>query len=464
MGCQKYLNNAIFVRILTAWTIPIFTDGQKRNAINVNLRHENNCNCDCFTSVDPRYMEVKTWYHENCNCSIKYQTLIMVPQTKTVIPNDIFSCDDDSYKQVAYRCDGEIDCSGKEDEQNCFHICSTYTNFNLDCTPPDCTCTQLYHQCTLGGCVHQTFVCDGVVNCPADDSDEVMCQYRMSRSPQKKRLLNDAFSLCNSFSNETYPNNEICLLTRDQYGVTEHCSNTEHLRYCVDFSCPNHYKCLGSYCIPLHLLCDGVEDCHAGEDEEQCGGFVCQGYFQCKGTHLCLHLNYLCDGVVDCPVHRDDEQFCDDFQCPTDCECIGFTVTCITVAPSTLQSIWRHKDRKVVILKSNNSVVNSAHIFFKHFPWLLILHLRDTRFANTLDPYAFSHMPQLRILDLSNTGMKLRKREQIYVHGFSQTHDSDSFRNFFIALKYISTAKFIEPASPTFTNKIHRKWGVLSPI
>ena len=409
---REFLNNAIFVRILTAWTIPIFTDGHTRHAINVMLWHEINNNCECFTSVDTRYMEVKTWYYENCNCSIKYPTLLIVNQTKAVLPNNLFSCDDGTFKQLTYRCDGEIDCSRKEDEHKCFHICSTHTDCYLDCTPPECTCGQLYHQCTLGGCVHQTFVCDGVAHCPADDSDELMCQYQLTKSTQKKRLLNDAFSLCNSFSNETYPNNEICLLTRDQYGVTEHCSNTEHLRYCVDFSCPNHYKCLESYCIPLHLVCDGVSDCPIGQDEEQCEEFVCQGYFQCKGTHMCLHFNYLCDGVVDCPLHRDDEQFCDEFQCPTDCECIGFTVTCITVTPSTFQSIWRHKDRKAIILKSNNSVLNSADIVFKHFPLLLILHLRDTRFAHPLYPDVFSHMPQLRILDLSNTGMKLQKESK----------------------------------------------------
>ena len=170
----------------------------------------------------------------------------------------------------------------------------THVNCNLKCTSPECTCTQLYYQCTLGGCIQQNFVCDGIVHCPADDSDELMCQFQLTKSTQKKRLLNDAYALCNSFSNETYPNNEICLLTRDQYGVTEHCSNTEHLRFCVDFRCPNHYKCLESYCIPLHLVCDGVED--TGQDEEQCGGFACHGYLQCKGTHLCLHLNYLCDG------------------------------------------------------------------------------------------------------------------------------------------------------------------------
>ena len=406
---KPLLDNAVLMRILTAWTIPYYA-GQKRDVLNVVIGREND-KCECFTSVDTMYIENKTWYQENCNCSIKYPTLIIVPQAKALIPNNIhvFSCDDGIFKQVVYRCDGEIDCIGKEDEQNCFHICSTHTNCNLKCTSPECTCAQLYHQCTLGGCIHQTFVCDGTVHCHADDSDELMCQYQLTKSTQKKRLLNDAFSLCNSFSNETYPNTEICLLTRDQYGVTEHCSRTEHLRYCVDFRCPNHYKCLESYCIPLHLVCDGVEDCPTGQDEERCEDFVCQGYYQCKGTHICLHLNYLCDGVLDCPVHQDDEQFCDEFQCPTDCECIGFTVTCITVSSSTLQSIWRYKDRKVIILKSNNSVVNTADILFKHFPWLLILHLTDTRFAHTLYPDAFARLPQLRYLDLTNTGIKMQK-------------------------------------------------------
>ena len=409
---KPFLDKAVLMHILTSWTIPSFT-GQKRQAIKVLIWHENN-NCECFTTVDTLYMERKTWYHENYSCNMKYPTLIMVPQTRALISNNIFSCANGSFKQMAYRCDGEIDCSRKEDEQNCSHICSTHMNCTLKCSLPECTCAKLYHQCTLGGCVHQTFVCDSVVHCPADDSDELMCQYQLSENTLKKRLGNDAVSLCNSFSSETYPNNEICLLTRDQYGATEHCSNTEHLRYCLDFSCPNHYKCLESYCIPLYLVCDEVKDCPTGQDEDHCGEFACHGYFQCKGTHLCLHLNYLCDGVVDCPVHRDDEQFCDEFNCPTDCECIGFTVTCMTVTPPTLQSIWKYKDRKAIILRSNNSAVNNANILFKYFPWLLILNLKNCRFARNLYPHAFSHMPQLRILDLTNTKMMLQKGSKFW--------------------------------------------------
>ena len=169
---------------------------------------------------------------------------------------------------------------------------------------------------------------------------------------------------------------------------------------------------MDSYCIPRHLVYDGVRDCPTGQDEDLCGELSCEGYFQCKGSHLCLHLNNLCDGVVDCPMHRDDEQFCDSFQCSTDCICIGLTVTCITVTPSILQSIWRHKNKKVIILRSQNLVVNSAHILFSHFYWLLILNLTNTRFAGNLYPNAFSHMPRLRILDLTNNGIILQRRSK----------------------------------------------------
>ena len=407
---KSKVQHAVLMRILTAWTMPLYI-GEKRNAIHVVKWREID-KCVCYTSFDTMYMENKSWHHNNnCNCNTQYPSLIIASQRKAIIPNQLFSCEHGNFIQANYLCDGEIDCQTNKsrDEVNCNHICSTHNNCSRDCLLPDCICTQLYYQCTLGGCVHQTFFCDGVVHCPADDSDELMCQYRITKNTDKKRFFNDVFSLCNSFSNETYPNTEICLLTRDQYGVTEHCSNTEHLRYCLDFSCPNHFKCLGSYCIPLHLVCDGIKDCPTGQDEEHCGEFFCHGYFQCKATHLCLHLNYLCDGVVDCLVHRDDEQFCDSFQCPKDCDCIGFTLACIKITKSTLQYVSKYKNRKAITLVSNHPIIQSATIQFNYFPWLLVLNLTGIQFVQNLYPGAFTHMPQLRILDLTNIGIVLDK-------------------------------------------------------
>ena len=401
------LNNVVLRRILTAWTMPLYS-GQKRQVINI-VNYYQHGKCKCYNSFDSIQIEYKTWYKDtNCNCNSKYPTFIMIAQTKAVIPNNLFCCTDDNYKQKIYMCENETDCQGQEDECNCFHICSTQSKCNSDCLHPRCICTQLYHQCTLGGCVHQTFVCNGVADCSADNSDEVMCRYhQLSRRTQTKRLLNDVNELCNSFSNETYPNNEICLLTRDQYGVTEHCSNTEHLRYCLDFSCPNHYKCFESYCIPMHLVCDGVRDCPSGQDEDRCNEFKCQGFFQCKGMPLCLHFNYLCDGVVDCPIHQDDEEFCDSLQCPKECECVGLSVTCVTATRPIMQTILKFKKSKVITLTSNNPITTAEDINFNSFQLLLILNL--TRFAQYVYPRAFTDMHQLRIIYLTNVRVTLHK-------------------------------------------------------
>ena len=40
----------------------------------------------------------------------------------------------------------------------------------------------------------------------------------------------------------------------------------------ASFECPSDYaKCTDSYCVALHLLCDGTTDCPRGEDELDCG-------------------------------------------------------------------------------------------------------------------------------------------------------------------------------------------------
>ena len=400
------IENPVLKRILTAWTMALYT-GQKRTTIYVVNRRFNH-NCECYTSIDIMYMENKTWYNDkSCSCSMRYPTLTVVSPKKTLIPKHLYSCEDGNFRQATYRCDGNADCHRREDERNCFHICSTPPNCIKGCTIPDCICTQMYHQCTLGGCVHQTFVCDGIVHCAADDSDELMCLQQYWRTPEKRKFIGVVSSFCNIYRNETYPNNEICLLTRNQNGITKHCRNTEHLRFCIDFRCPNYYKCLESYCIPLHLVCDGIKDCPTGQDESHCSEFACQGYYKCKGQYLCVDLKYLCDGVVDCPMHRDDEQYCDKFLCPKDCECIGFTVTCTTITRSSLQSIVNHKNRKAIVVSGDSFIINGAKIQFKNFPWLLMLNLSGTRFVQGLQPGSFTRMPLLRVLDLTNVNIRL---------------------------------------------------------
>ena len=292
-----------------------------------------------------------------------------------------------------------------ENEESCSHACSMHNNCATNCTLPDCICSLLYHQCTRGGCVQRSVVCDGVVNCVDDVSDELACNIRSEGNAYKKRLIKSDVSLCNSFSNETYPNTEICLLVRDRYGVTKHCPNTEHLHYCADFQCPKHYKCQDSYCIPLHMVCDGVKDCPEGQDEDHCAGFTCRGFIRCKGMNSCLHPDYFCNGVIDCPVHGDDELFCDNLLCPKLCKCIGHTISCVRVTLTSLRYISMQAQSKAIILI--DSVIKSKAIRFNYFQLMQTMDLTSALFLEDLNPQDFIHMTQLRILDLTNASMTL---------------------------------------------------------
>ena len=425
--------DSVLTRILTARTIPVYT-GNKNETLHV-IKWIDNEICECYLSRNITYMENKVWHSDSCSCEIKQKIFIMTKQSRSVIPNMLVSCDDGNFHHV--RCDGIIDCQLKEDEDNCSHVCSKYINCTSNCTLPDCICAPLYHHCTLGGCVQRSVVCDGVlggcvqrsvvcdgvlggcvqrsvvcdgvVDCVNDDSDELACSILPNPDAQKKQLPNYDVSLCNSFSNKTYPNTEICLLVRDVYGVTKHCPNTEHLHYCADFRCPNHYKCQDSYCIPLHTVCDGVMDCPEGQDEDHCRDFTCRGFVRCKGMQVCIHTDYLCNGIIDCPVYGDDEMFCDNLSCPNFCKCFGFTVSCAEVTLPSIKYISILAQSKAIALIS--CMFKSYDIMFKHFQFLQILNLSNTYFMKSLYPNNFTHMTQLRILDLTNASINLNSRK-----------------------------------------------------
>ena len=388
----------VFPRILSAWAMKLNAVGNSHV-----MRWVKNTKCHCFTSTDTFYIENKTWHEEPCNCTNDYPAVILMLHKKTSTDDLLSLCKDGNSILEVYRCDGRADCTGGDDEDNCVHICSAHVNCTKECNYPDCVCMLQYHQCAQGGCVHQSFICDGVVNCAYDDSDELKCHYLLERLYYKGEYYYQQFSLCNGFSNKTFPNQELCLLVRDQYGITKHCNNTEHLHYCVDFSCPNHYKCPRSYCIPMHLVCDGVKDCPQGEDEEQCSEFVCRGYMRCKGMSLCLHPNYLCNGAIDCTMYGDDEILCNNRDCPGQCECTGFIIVCDKVTIHNLNPTVNY-GRKAIII--TYSVVEMEGIPLSSFPMIHLLNLSNSMIIPQFDPSSFKKMTRLQILDLTNVNIK----------------------------------------------------------
>ena len=84
-------------------------------------------------------------------------------------------------------------------------------------------------------------------------------------------------TLCDYGSPECFQPDRICSFERDIYGDPAHCTDTGHLRFCKSHECPDAFKCHGSYCIPVHMVCDMIADCPDDEDEHECDVMVTKG-------------------------------------------------------------------------------------------------------------------------------------------------------------------------------------------
>ncbi|KAL4235446.1 hypothetical protein ACF0H5_007082 [Mactra antiquata] len=102
-----------------------------------------------------------------------------------------------------------------------------------------------------------------------------------------------------------------CILEYDDYNKPHGCNDLSHLTNCDLFQCDAGYtKCKSGYCIPLHYICNGKNDCIHGEDELNCDSMECTGSLRCRQSGLCVDFRHVCDGNIDCP-HGDDELACD---------------------------------------------------------------------------------------------------------------------------------------------------------
>ncbi len=70
----------------------------------------------------------------------------------------------------------------------------------------------------------------------------------------------------------------------------------------------------------------------------------------------------LCDGVVDCKYSADDEYACDLIQCPGNCECLNYALSCRKQAEIELPSLMPHIKISIInvktVIKENDSFNN----------------------------------------------------------------------------------------------------------
>ena len=155
--------------------------------------------------------------------------------------------------------------------------------------------------------------------------------------------------------------------------------------------CPEtHFQCPHSYCLPVYVRCNGVNDCLYHEDEAGCDSYECPGFYRCRNSRICVHSDHLCDKVTSCP-DNDDELLCD-VTCPHSCVCIGLSFFCSQTFPAAHFPELRYLDVSGTDMIPSNLSENSM---------LIHASFADCRF----EQISFPRLPNLRSLDLRNNSL-----------------------------------------------------------
>ena len=327
------------------------------------------------------YLLSDKWKQGDCSSALNgsHQLCGMKPKNIThreqtfACSHNLFQCLDGSCILNTYLCDGQSDCKESEDESHkqCAHICYDQLSGSWwpqhvcrdTCMPQQCACNnKAYFQCNKGGCVHLTLLCNHVVNCPRDASDEALCGYKLQDINVEFECNNgqliDKSDFCDGQKHCWDGSDEDCFVD----SLASHsfqCLHSFHKiprRFVNDlmFDCPGNdssdeelfekmlnktttleFKCPfpltdvpcisgHPHCFPHDKTCVYLKDgqgnlmfCRNGEHLLGCDFFPCPyPYLKCNFS-FCIPSSYTCDGVIDCP-DGDDE-----FGCTNGITCSG---------------------------------------------------------------------------------------------------------------------------------------------
>ena len=237
----------------------------------IGYLHINETHGLCFNEIQKwRYHHRSHW--EKGNICLLHQTQYWRCVTNTNIISQLckateFQCKDKVCILNQYRCDNIIDCLDGSDEANCTNVCTDGFDCFLNCKDHACRCSFNYipygNRCEPVYWRYHELL--SISNSNVDRVSEVQ-QYIFNSDISCR----GEWALCTSGdTGSCYPNQDICVFERNIFGTPLYCNNTEHLNGCYEHQCATHFKCRGTFCIPIYMLCDGVVDCPDKEDETQ---------------------------------------------------------------------------------------------------------------------------------------------------------------------------------------------------
>ena len=279
-------------------------------------------------------------------------------------------------------------------------------------------------------------------------------------------------SLCSFYNRNCYLNEKRCVFERDIHGDPVHCLNTEHLRFCGNVKCPGMYRCKSSFCVPIHMVCDQIDDCPGKEDEINCPTRNIEGLFHCSIDNIFIPFQHVCDSVIHCLLSQDDEFQCETINCVTTytaqnyvcacslCNCRGYSIMCehISLAelilPNSLQALYlnnithlRQQDLNhphlLILDISNSSIGFLPTNLMMHLFSLIHLNLQNTSLVS-LHTKPFHSLTKLQTLNLQDNYIIILHNEifqgllslsKLDLHNLGI---SEIYVNAFLGLEYLS--------------------------
>ncbi len=291
-------------------------------------------------------------------------------------------------------CEGFSDCKEREDELECVD----------DEMKKPMLSTEHGFVCQNGTHIPIDRVNDLIPDCPGSLAEDEMALQLYYKGDEIWNYVNGliyarncsvASSQCiKGFPYACFPRDKICVYEVYHHtNLLKYCRNGGHLSDCEQHECPSSYKCLKSYCIPFHYVCNGRLDCPGGEDEDNCAVLKCQGLLRCRHDNICVHPNQIGNNIIDCQSRADDESLLDGGKCPTQCQCLGQAIACTGADAAVLKQTSKFLKKIVFVQRTGHTIIDL------NFPNLLFLDISENNLTSKSFPKMHS-LKQLRSLSL----------------------------------------------------------------